>query len=118
MHIDEFAPLVKSVDVLTGEDGVGSKRRNHFDNGSTMVEEVVAWTPNKGYRVRLSEMDMPLQEGYAEIVIEPVGKDKSRVIWGKDYHLKYGPIGWLMGQTLMKMMMGKIIDGNLQGLAD
>ena len=23
-----------------------------------------------------------------------------------------------MGQTMMKMMMGKIIDGNLKGLAD
>lgn len=41
MHIDEFAPLIKSVDALTdGEDGIGSKRRNHFDNGTSLVEEV------------------------------------------------------------------------------
>ena len=30
----------------------------------------------------------------------------------------YRPVGWLMGQTMMKMMMGKILDANLKGLAD
>lgn len=39
-------------------------------------------------------------------------------LWHVDYRVKYGPLGWLMGQTMMKMMMGKIIDANLQGLSD
>ncbi len=119
MHIDEFAPLITSVDAITnGEDGIGAKRRNHFENGGSVVEEVTAWTPNAGYRVRLSEMDMPLHEAHAEIVIQPLGNETSRVIWGMDYHVKYGPVGWILGLTMMKMMMGKIIDGNLQGLAN
>ena len=64
MHIDEFAPLIKSVDALTdGEDGVGSKRRCHFDDGSSVLEEVTKWEANRMYRVRLSEMRaMPLNE--------------------------------------------------------
>ena len=34
MHIDEFAPEIESVDALTdGEDGIGSRRRNHFHHG-------------------------------------------------------------------------------------
>ena len=38
MHIDEFAPFIDKVDALTdGENGVGSKRRNHFSNGDSMV---------------------------------------------------------------------------------
>jgi hypothetical protein len=40
------------------------------------------------------------------------------VIWDMDYRVKFGPFGWLLGQTMMKMMMGKILDGNLKGLAD
>lgn len=119
MHIDEFAPLITSVDALTnGADGIGSKRRNHFDNGGSVVEEVTAWKPNQGYRVRLSEMDMPLHEAHAEIAIEPLSNGQSKVTWGMDYQVKYGPLGWLLGQTMMKMMMGKIIDGNLKGLSD
>jgi len=120
MHIDEFAPLVKSVDALTeGEDGPGSKRRCHFDDGTSLVEEVTRWEDGRGYRVELSQMDaMPLHEAYAEISIEPLGSERARVTWGMDYRVKYGPFGWILGQTMMKMMMGKILDGNLNGLAD
>ncbi len=120
MHIDEFAPLVASVDALTeGEDRVGSKRRCNFDNGTSVVEEVTTWEPNRGYRVRLSEMAaMPLHEAFAEVSIEPLDSGGARVTWGMDYRVKYGPVGWLLGQTMMKLMMCKILDGNLKGLSD
>ncbi|WP_171176223.1 SRPBCC family protein [Ruegeria sp. HKCCD8929] len=119
MHIDEFAPQVKSVDTLTnGEDGIGSKRRCHFENDTSLVEEVTNWQVNRGYSVELSDMAaMPLHEAHAAIAIEPLANDKSRVIWSMDYRMKYGPFGWLMGQTLMKAMMGRILDANLEGLA-
>ncbi|WP_114286148.1 SRPBCC family protein [Candidatus Halocynthiibacter alkanivorans] len=120
MHVDEFAPLVKSVDALTdGEDQVGSKRRCHFDDGSSLVEEVTEWEAHRRYRVRLSETaPMPLNEAYAELSIKPQGPGQTHVEWSMDYRVKYGPFGWMLGQTLMKMMMGKILDGNLKGLAD
>ncbi len=119
VHIDEFAPLVKSVDTLTqGEDGIGSKRRCNFDDGTSVVEEVTKWEANRGYRVRLSEMTaMPLHEAYAELSVEPL-KSGARIKWGMDYRVKFGPFGWLLGQTMMKLMMGKILDGNLKGLAN
>ena len=120
MHIDEFAPLVKSVDALTEEEtGIGSKRRCHFDNGSSLVEEVTEWDANRGYRVRLSELtSMPLHEAYAGIYVEPLDNERSRVKWSMDCRVKFGPFGWLLGQTMMKIMVGKILDGNLKGLAD
>lgn len=119
MNIDEFAPFITSVDALThGENGVGSIRRNHFDNGSSMVEEVVEWNPNRGYRVRASEFaPMPLVDLLAELSVEALGNDRAKVTWSMDYRVKYGPVGWLMGKTLMKMMMGKVLDANLKGLA-
>jgi carbon monoxide dehydrogenase subunit G len=120
MHIDEFAPQITSVDALTeGEDGVGSKRRNHFENGTSVVEEVTDWQPDRSYRVRLSEMAaMPLHEADAELSIEPLEHGRSRTTWGMDYRVKYGPFGWLLGQTVMKRMMGGVLDGNLTGLAE
>lgn len=120
MHIDEFAPLVTSVEALTeGEDGLGSKRRCFFENGTSLVEEVTAWDTNRGYRVRLSDMAaMPLHEAHAELAVESLGNGRSKVRWGMEYRAKYGPFGWLLGQTMMKMMMGKVLDGNLKGLAD
>jgi carbon monoxide dehydrogenase subunit G len=120
MHIDEFAPLVKSVEALTdGENRVGSKRRCHFDDGSSIVEEVTEWETNRRYRVRLSETaSMPLHEAYAELSIEPLNTRRTQVKWGMDYRVKYGPLGWVLGQTMMKIMIGKIFDGNLKGLSD
>jgi len=119
MHIDEFAPLVTAVDALTsGQDGVGSKRRCHFEDGTSVVEEVTTWESEKGYGVRLSEMAaMPLHEAHAELSIEPVSATIARVTWGMDYRVKYGLLGWLLGQTMMMMMMGKVLGGNLKGLA-
>ncbi|MBW1762331.1 MAG: SRPBCC family protein [Deltaproteobacteria bacterium] len=120
MHIDEFAPLVKSVDALTDhKDGMGAKRRCNFDDGSSVVEEVIEWEANRKYRVRLSEMKaMPLHEAQAELSVEPLENGRSKVTWGMDYRVKFGPFGWLLGQTMMKIMMGRILEGNLKGLAD
>jgi carbon monoxide dehydrogenase subunit G len=119
MHIDEFAPQITSVDPLTdGEVGVGSQRRNHFANGTSLVEEVTHWQPGTGYSVKLSDMAaMPLKEAQSDIRIAPVG-GRAKVTWTFDYRVKYGPLGWVLGQSLMKMMMGKVIDANLQGLAE
>jgi carbon monoxide dehydrogenase subunit G len=120
MHDDEFCPLVESVDALTeGLDGVGSKRRNNFTNGTSMVEEVVAWEEGRNFRVLMSELgSVPIKDAFAEISIEPVTGGRSKVIWGLEFGTKYGPIGWLMGQTMLRMFMGKIIVGNLKGLSD
>ncbi len=119
MHIDEFAPFVETVEALTsGDDQVGSKRRCHFTDGSAMVEEVTEWEANRRYRVRLSETDpMPLKVAYAELSIRPHGIGQTHVEWSMDYQVKYGPFGWLLGQTMMKIMMGKILVANLNGLA-
>ena len=119
MHIDEFAPGITAVDALTkGEIGLGSKRRNHFVNGTSLVETVTRWQPGQGYSVALSEMAaMPLQAANSQIRVTPVG-GQARVSWSFEFQAKYGLIGWLMGQTMMRLMMGKIIMANLHGLAD
>ena len=61
---------------------------------------------------------MPLDEAHAELTVEPLDAGRSRVKWSMNYRVKYGPFGWILGQTMMKVMMGKILDGNLKGLAD
>ncbi len=119
MHVDDFAPLVVSVDAMTnGADGLGSKRRNHFENGSSIVEEVTDWKPGKGFTVEMLDMDpIPLKKASSSVAITQEGKG-SKVKWTIDFRAKYGPLGWLMGQTLMKSAMGKVIDGNLKGLEE
>lgn len=120
MNIDKFAPQIASVEALTdGPDRVGSRRRCVFQDGSSVVEEVTFWQEGRCYNVRLSDMgSMPLNEADAQLFIEPTSDGRARVNWTVRYRVKFGPLGWLLGQTMMKMMMGKIIAGNLKGLAD
>ena len=120
MHIHEFSSRIDSVDALTDVDGgVGSKRRCHFSDGTSVVEEVTEWEDNRRYRVRMSELTaMPLHEAFRELSVEPLEGGRSRTKMAMDYRVKFGPFGWVMGQTMMKMMMGKIFDGVLKGLAD
>ncbi len=119
MHIDEFAPRISSVEPLTkGENGVGSRRRCTFKDGSSLVEEVTTWQVNRGYSVRLSEMStLPMNEAHASIVIEPLANERARVTWGMDYRMKFGPVGWLLGQTIIKVMASGILNDNLKALA-
>jgi hypothetical protein len=121
MHADEFGPELASIDALTkGKDRAGSKRRSNFTNGGSLVEEILEWEPQRRYhRIQLSEMSsMPIDDAYSRMYVEPTESGRSMVTWDFDFHMKYGPFGWLLGQTMMKMMMGKVIDGNLKGLAE
>lgn len=118
MQIGDICPAITKVDALTeGDIRVGAKRRCHFENGSNLVEQITEWTPGKGYRVQLQEVDpMPLKEAYADLHVEPAANGQSTVTWGMDYRVKFGPLGWLLGQTMMKLMMKGVLDGNLKGL--
>jgi len=118
MFIDEFAPFVKSTDALTsGEDGVGSKRRNNFENGTTMVEEVIIWAPDRQLRVKASEFGtLPFRAVVADISIQPISNARSKVKWSLEYLPNRGAVGWLMGHTVMKISMGTFLAANLKGL--
>ncbi len=61
---------------------------------------------------------MPVKEAHATLSVQPLDGGRSRMKMAMDYRMKFGPIGWLMGQTMMKAMMGKIFEGVLNGLQD
>lgn len=119
MHVDEFAPFVVSVDALTsGDDGLGSTRRNNFANGTSITEEVIEWVPNRKMGIKGSEFGtLPFRSADAIISLAPASRGKTKVTWSLDYTVKNGFFGWLLGQTIMKYSLGKVIDANLKGLA-
>lgn len=118
MHIDAFAPEIARVEALTEEvDGVGASRRCHFVKGGALVETVTNWEDGRSYRVALSEFGaIPMKQAFADLRIEPRG-GAARVVWAMEYQMKMGPLGWLMGQTMVRRSIGKVIDVNLEALA-
>lgn len=120
MAIDVIAPEVVKVDVLSDNaTGLGAKRRCHFPNGTSLVEEAITWTEGRGYRAAMLEMGkIPFKIAEAEIRLTPTSDGKTHVHWCIDYQPKFGPLGWLMGATLMKPQLRKVLNGNLKGLED
>ena len=118
-HIDEFHPRVRRVDVLSeATSGVGASRRCHFKDGSSVVEKVVDWQEGRSYSVQLSEFSMPLNKAIATFAIAPLAADRCQIKMAMDFEVKYGPIGWLMGQTMMRKMMSSLFLVILRGLED
>ncbi len=118
MAIDAIAPEVVKVDALsTNTSGLGAKRRCHFPNGTSLVEEAITWTEGPGYRADMQEMGkIPFKTAQAEIRLTPTSDGKTHVHWSIDFQPKFGPLGWLLGATLMKPQLRTVLTGNLKGL--
>jgi hypothetical protein len=119
MHIDDFHPRVSRVDVLSDATaGVGACRRCHFRDGTSVVEKVIDWQDGRSYRAELSEFSLPLRKAIATLSVEPVDAERSRARMSLDYEVKFGPIGWLMGRTMLSRVMGGLFLIVLRGLEE
>ncbi|MDQ3091565.1 MAG: SRPBCC family protein [Actinomycetota bacterium] len=119
MHIDDFHPRVSKVDVLSDATaGVGACRRCHFKDGSSVVEKVIDWQDGRAYRAELSEFSLPLNKAIVTLSVEPLESNRTRAKMSMDFEVKFGPIGWLMGKTMMSRMMGGLFLIVLRGLEE
>ena len=46
---------------------------------------------------------IPLHEAYSAMSVEPTDNGRSMVIMDMDFRVKYGPFGWIMGQTILEV---------------
>lgn len=83
-----------------------------------MVEKVIDWSEGRAYRAELSEFSLPLNRAIATLSVEPLEGGRSRAKMSMDFEVKYGPVGWLMGKTMMSRMMGGLFLVVLRGLEE
>ena len=115
--IDTFHPLVERVTMSSQQPrGLGAIRTCHFYDGTSVDEKVLRWREGEGYEVELSNFSMPLKRAKARIEVHPDGADRSVVRFSMEYTVKWGPLGWVMGQVMMKPMMRGMFAKVLRGL--
>ena len=115
--IHKYHPGVERSPILNGiERGVGAIRRCEFYDGSSVVEKVISWQDGRSLTVELSGMSMPLKQAQAQLQVRQAGKGTSDVTITMDFTPKFGPLGWLMGQVMMKPMMRGMFTKVLQAL--
>ena len=116
--IYHFHPLVERSPIKNGiGSGLGAERVCHFDDGSQITEEIIDYDAGTSYEVEITDPgNFPLVTAIARLAVEPLTDTKSRVSFKMAFKPKFGPIGWLMGKTVMTRQFRKILGSVLAGL--
>ena len=116
-QVARWHPNVKMVDMLSeNNQGVGASRRCNFHDGTSVVERITESIEGESFTVELSDFGkQPLAKAHATMSLKAEGSG-SRVSIEMHYQVKYGPLGWLLGATMMRLVMKAIFKKVLRGL--
>jgi len=117
-NIERFAITIKS-SASANEicSGLGAKRTCTFNDGSSLVEEIIEYQEGQGYKMDISNHSMPLKSMQAEMKVTPIDECSSEIYMSAEFVVKGGPLGWVMGQLIMQPVMKAIFKKVMTGLA-
>jgi len=116
--VEKFATTIKSSPIVGDKNtGLGAKRLCTFNDGTSLIEEIVDYQEGQGFKMELSEFSLPLKSMLAEMKVKKVDANTSDIFMASDFVVKGGPFGWLMGSLLMRPMMKGVFKKLLSGLA-
>ena len=116
--IEKFSPTVKHSPVKGAKSsGLGAERTCHFEDGTCAVEKIVGYNQGESLTVELTEHPMPFKQFFAEMKVVPVDSNSSVISMAMKFTPKFGPLGWLMANLVMKPMMSRVLKRILKGLA-
>jgi hypothetical protein len=116
--IYRFHPFVERSPIQNAvESGLGAERVCHFHDGNQITEQIIDYTEGESYDVEITNPgNFPLVTGIARLTVEPLASTKSRVSFRMAFKPKFGPLGWVMGKTVMTRQCRKILGQVLSGL--
>jgi ribosome-associated toxin RatA of RatAB toxin-antitoxin module len=116
--IEKFAPTIKSSSIVNGlETGLGAKRKCTFADGSSLIEEITQYQEGQGYIMEISEHTMPLKSMQAEMRVNAIDDENCEIFMSADFVVKGGPLGWLLGQFMLRPVMKGVFKKVMSGLA-
>ena len=116
--VHRYHPIVERSPIDNGiTSGLGAERICHFDNGDHIKERVTEYASGQEYTVEIIDPGkFPLKTAKARLALSSVDEDRSRVTFEMNFQPKYGPLGWVMGATVMQTQFRKILSAVLAGL--
>jgi len=116
--IENFAATIKSSPIVGGvKSGLGAKRKCTFNDGSSLVEEIIDYQEGQGYKMNLSEHSLPLKEMQAQMAVKKIDENSCEIFMAADFVVKGGPLGWLLGALVMRPVMKGVFKKVMSGLA-
>jgi len=116
--VEKFAMTITTSPVI-GEirSGLGAKRLCTFNDGSSLVEEIIEYQEGQSFTMELSEFKLPLKSMRAQMGVKTLNANSSEIYMSADFVVKAGPLGWLMGSLIMRPVMKGVFSKLLNGLA-
>lgn len=116
--LEKFATTITSSPIVSEvQSGVGAKRRCTFVDGSSLVEEIVEFNEGQGFKMVISEHALPLKSMEAEMRVTAIDEKSCEIYMSSDFVVKGGPLGWVMGQFVMRSIMKGVFKKVMSGLA-
>ena len=116
--VENFAATISSSPIVGDiNSGVGAKRLCTFNDGSSLVEEIVGFQEGRGFKMTLSEYSLPLKSMQAEMKVREIDENSCEIYMSSEFVVKAGPLGWLMGQFVMRPVMKSVFKKVMSGLA-
>jgi len=117
-RIENFAMTIKSSACVNDiSSGLGAQRSCTFNDGSSLVEEIIEYKEGQGYKMDLSNHSMPLKSMQSEMKVTAIDENSSEIYMSADFIVKGGPLGWVMGHLIMRPVMKSIFMKVMSGLA-
>lgn len=118
-NIDKFHPAVKTSTIIgSPKDGKGAMRQCEFYDGSSIKERITVHNPLSAIGWMLTTPPGPIKRGDALVELQPRGPSETIATFTLTFTMKMGPVGWLLGNLVVKRVMKKTLNQLLQGLDD
>lgn len=116
-RVKYYHPKVRNVHMLSpNKQGLGATRVCHFHDG-TQIREEVTEADDEHIHMILSDYSVPFKKFSADLHAVPLQDgSKTQVSMTMHYQVKYGPLGYLMGITVMPLAVRSLLNNVLAGM--
>ena len=97
--------------------GSGAERTCHFEDGNKIKERIITYNKGNQYEVEIYDSgSFPLAKAIARLKVMAITDNSSDVEFSMSFQPKFGPLGWIIAQMMMKNQFKKILGNVLEGL--
>ena len=108
--VQRYNPTVRAAMVQGARrTGIGAERACELVPKGRVVERVIHWEDGRAVGLEVAESDWPIHFMRWVTRIEPVGSS-TRITQSLEYKVKFGPVGWLLDNLVMKRKLTSALD--------
>ena len=108
--VQRYNPTVRAAMVQGARrTGVGAERACELVPKGRVVERVTHWEEGRAVGLEVAESDWPIHFMRWVTRVAPAG-NSTRITQSLEYKVKFGPVGWLLDNLVMKRKLTATLD--------